>query len=130
MLLQKLKYYLLYVLKLLISDNNILINGIDKIEIKDIINAKNLGYRIKLLGITEIKNKRIFERVHPCLVDVNSYIGNIDGIFNAAIINSTPIGQSIMQGEGAGPGPTTSALMSDLYSILRENIKISFYYSI
>ncbi len=112
--------------KTLISDNNILINGIDKIDIKDIINTKNLGYRIKLLGITEIKNKRIFERVHPCLVDVNSYIGNIDGIFNAVIINSTPIGQSIMQGEGAGPGPTTSALMSDLYSVLRENIKYPF----
>ncbi len=110
----------------LISKNNILIDGIYNIENKDIINAKKLGYRIKLLGITEIINKNIFERVHPCLVDINSYIGNINGIFNASIINSSPVGQTIMQGEGAGPGPTSSALMSDLYSILRGNIKYPF----
>ena len=109
-----------------ISGNNILIDGIYNIENKDIINAKKLGYRIKLLGITEMINKNIFERVHPCLVDVNSYIGNINGVFNASIINSSPVGQTIMQGEGAGPGPTSSALMSDLYSILRGNIKYPF----
>ena len=85
-----------------------------------------MGYRIKLLGITEIINKNIFERVHPCLVNANSYIGNINGVFNASIINSSPAGQTIMQGEGAGPGPTSSALMSDLYSILRGNIKYPF----
>ncbi len=112
--------------KTLISENNILVNGIENIETKDIINAKKLGYRIKLLGITEIKKKSIFERVHPTLVDANSYIGNINGVFNAAIINSNPVGQSIMQGEGAGPGPTSSGLMSDLYSILRGNIKYPF----
>jgi len=71
-------------------------------------------------------NKVIFERVHPCLVDINSYIGNINGVFNASIINSFPAGLTIMQGEGAGPGPTSSALMSDLYSILRGNIKYPF----
>ena len=110
----------------LISKNNILIDGIYNIENKDIINVKKLGYRIKLLGITEIINKNIFERVHPCLVDAKSYIGNINGVFNASIINSSPVGQTIMQGEGAGPGPTSSALMSDLYSILRGNIKYPF----
>ncbi len=110
----------------LISKNNILIDGIYNIENKDIINVKKLGYRIKLLGITEMINKVIFERVHPCLVDINSYIGNINGVFNASIINSFPAGLTIMQGEGAGPGPTSSALMSDLYSILRGNIKYPF----
>ena len=112
--------------KSLISKNKILINGIDNIESKDVINAKNFGYRIKLLGITEIKSNHIFERVHPALVDINSYMANINGIHNATIIKSYPVGQSIMQGEGAGPGPTTSALMSDLYSILRGNIKFPF----
>ena len=112
--------------KTLISKNKILINGIENIETKDITNAKNLGYRIKLLGITEVKNNQLFERVHPCLVNANSYIGNIDGVLNATIINSLPVGQSIMQGKGAGPGPTTSSLMSDLYSLLRENIKYPF----
>ena len=110
----------------LMSKNKILVNGIHNIESKDIVNAKKLGYRIKLLGITEITKKNIFERVHPCLVDNSSYIGNINGVFNALIINSFPLGQTIFQGEGAGPGPTSSALMSDLYSILRGNIKYPF----
>ena len=112
--------------KTLISEKDILVDGINKIEIQDINNAKKLGYRIKLLGITEIKGKKIFERVHPSLVNVDSYIGNINGVFNALIINGLPVGQSVMQGEGAGPGPTSSALMSDLYSILRGNIKYPF----
>ena len=110
----------------LISKNNILIDGIYNIENKDIINAKKLGYRIKLLGITEIINKNIFERVHPCLVDINSYIGNINGVFNASIINSYPVGQTIMQGKGAGPGPTSSALISDLCYILKGEINYPF----
>ncbi len=110
----------------LISDNKILTNGIENIEVKDINIAKKLGYRIKLLGITEIINNSIFERIHPSLVRTNSYIGNINGVFNAIIINGKPVGQSVMQGEGAGPGPTTSSLISDLFSILRGNIKNPF----
>ena len=112
--------------KSLISNNKILTNGIENIEVKDINIANKLGYRIKLLGITEIINNRIFERVHPSLVPINSYIGNIDGVFNAIIIKGIPVGHSVMQGEGAGPGPTTSSLISDLYSILRDNIKNPF----
>ena len=112
--------------KTLISNNKILVEGIENIETIDIINAKKLGYKIKLLGITEIKNKKIFERVHPSLVKINSYIANIDGIYNATIIKSNPVGQSVMQGEGAGPGPTTSGLMSDLHSVIRGNIKYPF----
>ena len=113
--------------KSLLSEKNILIDGIENIEIKDINIAKKIGFRIKLLGITEIKNKKIFERVHPCLVKSNSYIGNINGVFNAILINGMPLGHPIiMQGEGAGSEPTTSSLMSDLYSILRGNIKYPF----
>ena len=112
--------------KSLISNNKILINGIENIEVKDINIVKKLGYRIKLLGITEIINNCIFERVHPSLVHINSYIGNINGVFNAIIINGKPVGQSVMQGEGAGAGPTTSSLVSDLCSILRGNIKNPF----
>lgn len=109
-----------------ISNNTILRNGIEDIEINDIKITKKLGYRIKLLGFSEIINKKIFERVHPALVKNNSYIANINGVYNAIIINGTPIGQTILQGEGAGPGPTTSSLISDLYSILRGNIKNPF----
>ena len=112
-----------------ISKNKILKNGIENIEINDIEITRKLGYRIKLLGLSEIINNKLFERVHPALVKNNSYIANIKGVYNAVIINGTPIGQTILQGEGAGPGPTTSSLISDLYSILRGNIKKPFIIS-
>ena len=57
------------------------------------------------------------------LVSKKSYIGNVNGVMNAVIIEGKPVGESVLQGEGAGPGPTSSALLSDLLSILRGNIK-------
>ena len=100
--------------------------GIVNIDLKDIEIANKLNLRIKLLGITELLNNRLFERVYPCLVKKNSYIGNVNGVMNAIILNGKPIGENILQGEGAGPGPTSSALLSDLLSILRGNIKYPF----
>tara|TARA_B100000579_G_scaffold99603_1_gene79086 strand:- start:2507 stop:3799 length:1293 start_codon:yes stop_codon:yes gene_type:complete len=109
-----------------ISKSKCLMEGIENIDFKDVDIANQLNYRIKLLGITEIINNHLFERVHPCLVKKDSYIGNVNGVMNAVIVNGKPIGESILQGEGAGPGPTSSALMSDLLSILRGNIKYPF----
>ena len=103
-----------------------LMEGIENISFKDIKIASQLNFRIKLLGITELVNGKVFERVHPCLVNKNSYIGNVSGVMNAVIVKGKPVGESILQGEGAGPGPTSSALMSDLLSILRGNIKYPF----
>tara|TARA_Y100000748_G_scaffold38824_1_gene28756 strand:- start:434 stop:1045 length:612 start_codon:yes stop_codon:yes gene_type:complete len=100
--------------------------GIEKIELKDIKIADQLNLRIKLLGISELKNNQLFEAVHPCLVSKKSYIGNVNGVMNAVILEGKPVGQSIFQGEGAGPGPTSSSLLSDLLSILRGNIKKPF----
>ena len=60
------------------------------------------------------------------MIKKNSYIGNINGVLNAVIIDGKPVGESIIQGEGAGPGPTSSALISDLCSVLRGNIKYPF----
>tara|TARA_Y100000590_G_scaffold302684_1_gene341217 strand:- start:7101 stop:8399 length:1299 start_codon:yes stop_codon:yes gene_type:complete len=109
-----------------ISNNNCMMDGIENIELKDIEIANKLNFRIKLLGITEIINNRLFERVHPCLVKKDTYIGNINGVMNAVILEGVPVGQSVLQGEGAGPAPTSSALMSDLLSILRGNVKYPF----
>ena len=109
-----------------ISKNKSLMKGIEDIELKDVKMANSLGMRIKLLGITEIIDNKLFERVHPCLVNKESYIANINGVMNAVILNGSPVGESVLQGEGAGPGPTSSALMSDLLSILRGNIKYPF----
>ena len=109
-----------------ISKYKCLMEGIEKIELKDIKIANQLDLRVKLLGISELKNNQLFETVHPCLVNKKSYIGNVNGVMNAVIIEGKPVGESILQGEGAGPGPTSSALLSDLLSILRGNIKNPF----
>ena len=109
-----------------ISKYKCLMEGIEKIELKDIEIASQLNLRIKLLGISEIINGCLFETVHPCLVSKNSYIGNVSGVMNAVILEGKPVGESILQGEGAGPGPTSSSLLSDLLSILKGDIKKPF----
>ena len=109
-----------------ISKNKILTEGIENITLTDIEHAKNLGYKIKLLAISEIIDNKLMERVHPCLVLNNSYIANINGVLNAIIVDGNPIGKSVLQGEGAGPGPTSSALISDICSVLRGNVKYPF----
>ena len=102
------------------------IEGINNIDIEDINNAKKLGYNIKLIGIAELIGKLISQRVYPALINNNSNISNIDKNLNAVIIEGDPVGKSIFQGEGAGAKATTSALISDLCSILRGNIKFPF----
>jgi homoserine dehydrogenase len=109
-----------------ISKANCIMEGIENIKLEDIKIANQLGLRIKLLGISEIINGQLFETVHPCLVNKNTYIGNVNGVMNAVITEGKPVGESIFQGEGAGPGPTSSSLLSDLLSILRGNIKYPF----
>ena len=107
-------------------NNNIHVEGIKNIDKEDIDNANKLGYKIKLLGYAELINNNIFQRVHPTLIKTSSYIAGIDGVLNAVIVDGSPVGQSIIQGEGAGPTATTSALVSDISSILRGNIKFPF----
>ena len=107
-------------------NNNIHVEGIKDIDKDDISYAKKLGYKIKLLGYAELIGKHIFQRVHPTLIRTSSYVASIDGVLNAVIIDGVPVGQSIIQGEGAGPAATTSALISDISSILRGNIKFPF----
>ena len=109
-----------------ISKHKCLMEGIEKIELKDIEIANQLNLRIKLLGISEIINGQLFETVHPCLVSKNTYIGNVSGVMNAVILEGKPIGESILQGEGAGPGPTSSSLLSDLSAILKGDVKKPF----
>ena len=109
-----------------ISKQKCLMEGIENIEFKDIEIADQLSFRVKLLGITELINNKLFERVHPCLVKKDSYIANVSGVMNAVILHGEPVGESVLQGEGAGPGATSSALMSDFLSILRGNIKFPF----
>ncbi len=107
-------------------NDNIYVEGIKNIDKTDINNANKLGYKIKLLGYAELLNNKIYQRVHPTLIRKSSYVGSIDGVLNAVIIDGKPVGQSIIQGEGAGPEATTSALISDISSVLRGNVKFPF----
>mgnify|MGYP006162941793 CR=1 FL=1 len=109
-----------------INNSSILVEGIKSIDQVDITNANNLGYKIKLVGVAESINNKIIQRVHPALIKENSYIAKINGVLNAVIIDSNMVGKTVLQGEGAGPGPTTSSLVSDLCSILRGNVKFPF----
>ena len=110
----------------MISKSKCIMEGIENIKLEDIKIASQLGLRVKLLGISEIINGQLFETVHPCLVSKNTYIGNVNGVMNAVITEGKPVGESVLQGEGAGPGPTSSSLLSDLLSILRGNTKYPF----
>ena len=107
-------------------NKKVYVEGIKNIDKSDIDNANRFGYKIKLLGYAELLNNKIYQRVHPTLVKKDTYVASIDGVLNAVIIDGKPIGQSIIQGEGAGPAATTSALVSDISSILRGNIKFPF----
>ena len=107
-------------------NKNIHVEGIKGVDEEDISNADKLGYKLKLMGFSEILNNKIFQRVHPTLVKKTSYIAGVNGVLNAVIVEGNPIGKNIIQGEGAGPSATTSALVSDISSILRGNIKFPF----
>ncbi len=107
-------------------NDNIHVEGIKNIDQEDIQNANKLGYKIKLLGYSELINNIIYQRVHPTLIKKNSYVASIDGVLNAVVVEGKPVGRSVIHGDGAGPAATTSALISDISSILRGNIKFPF----
>ena len=118
--------FLLKLIFFFINKSKINVEGIKNVDDVDIKNAKNLGYKIKHLAIAELKSGRLIQRVHPCMVKKDTYISNINGVLNTVIVEGKPIGKFAIQGEGAGSGPTTSALVSDICSVLRGNIKFPF----
>jgi len=81
-----------------ISKNVCLMDGIENIDLKDIKIASELNLRIKLLGITELLNNKLFERVHPCLMGKETYIGNINGVMNAVILNGNLLVKQFYKG--------------------------------
>jgi homoserine dehydrogenase len=109
-----------------INKSKINLEGINNVDQIDIKNARILGYKIKHLGVAEIENGKLIQGVYPCLVKKESHISNVNDVLNAIIIEGKPIGKLVIQGEGAGPGPTVSALVSDICSILRGNINSPF----
>ena len=109
-----------------IINNQFLVEGISNIDLLDIQCAKNLGYKIKLLAISEIINNQIKQRVHPALIPLDLDIANINGVTNAVVVDGEPIGRTIYEGAGAGKGPTSSSIISDIASIMVGNDDFSF----
>ena len=97
--------------------------GIENIELEDINYAKMLGYKIKLLGITEKIGKRISQFVYPCLLNTQSILANVDNVYNAICVASDYNDNLFFQGQGAGSHPTASSVMSDIIdlSVVKED---------
>ncbi len=95
------------------------VEGITKLGAADIKYAEQLGYRIKLLGITKRVDKGIELRVHPSLVPSKRLIANVEGAMNAVVVQGDAVGTTLYYGKGAGSEPTASAVIADLVDIAR-----------
>ena len=95
------------------------VEGITKLGTTDIKYAEQLGYRIKLLGITKKTDKGIELRVHPTLVPNKRLIANVEGAMNAVMVHGDAVGTTLYYGKGAGSEPTASAVIADLVDIAR-----------
>ncbi|MDC0033651.1 homoserine dehydrogenase [Alphaproteobacteria bacterium] len=104
-----------------INFNDIAVEGIRNVTALDIQFAEELGYCIKLLGITRRRTTGVEQRVHPCMVRQASPIAHVDGVANAIVAEGDFVGSSVFQGAGAGAGPTASAVAADLVDIARES---------
>ncbi|MBI5659929.1 MAG: homoserine dehydrogenase [Nitrosomonadales bacterium] len=95
------------------------IEGISKLDAKDIKYAEQLGYRIKLLGITRRTPDGVELRVHPTLVPARRLIANVEGAMNAVLVQGDAVGATLYYGKGAGAEPTASAVIADLVDVTR-----------
>ena len=95
------------------------VEGITKLSSADIKYAEQLGYRIKLLGISKRTDKGIELRVHPALIPAKRLIANVEGAMNAVVVHGDAVGTTLYYGKGAGSEPTASAVIADLVDIAR-----------
>ncbi len=95
------------------------VEGITQLSSTDIRYAEQLGYRIKLLGITKRTERGVELRVHPCLVPAKRLIANVEGAMNAVLVQGDAVGSTLYYGKGAGSEPTASAVVADLVDITR-----------
>ena len=93
--------------------------GIAKLTKEDIQYAEELGYRIKLLGITKRTTQGIELRVHPTLIPYRRLIANVEGVMNAVLVKGDAVGATLYYGRGAGAEPTASAVVADLVDVTR-----------
>lgn len=102
-----------------VNFNACYLEGISKLESRDIKYAEELGYRIKLLGITRKTDKGIELRVHPTLIPECRLLANVNGVMNAVRVDADMVGETLYYGAGAGALPTASAVVADIVDICR-----------
>ena len=95
------------------------IEGISRLDSTDIKYAEQLGYRIKLLGITRRTPEGVELRVHPTLIPAKRLIANVEGAMNAVLVKGDAVGATLYYGKGAGAEPTASAVIADLVDVAR-----------
>ena len=98
------------------------VDGIRQVSALDIAFAEELGYRIKLLGIARRTEIGVEARVHPCLVPATAPLARVDGVFNAVVVEADAVGRVMLEGRGAGAGPTASAVVADLIDLARGRL--------
>ncbi|SIT76616.1 homoserine dehydrogenase [Pontibaca methylaminivorans] len=102
------------------------VEGIERIMIDDIRAAADMGFRIKLLGVARRTDRGLEQRVQPCLVPAESPLGQLEGGTNMVVIEGDSVEQIVLQGPGAGMGPTASAVMGDICDLARGSRVATF----
>lgn len=102
------------------------IEGIRHVDALDMAYANELGFRIKLFGIARLTDYGLEQRVHPCMVPIDSPIAHVEDVFNAVVIEGETVGSTIYEGRGAGAGPTASAVVADLLDLAKSRCVYTF----
>ncbi|MBB96844.1 MAG: homoserine dehydrogenase [Rhodobacteraceae bacterium] len=99
--------------------DNVRLEGIQRITLEDIHQARDMGFRIKLLGVAQRTPRGLEQRMQPCLVPASSPLGQLEGGTNMVVIEGDAVEQIVLRGPGAGEGPTASAVMGDICDLAR-----------
>lgn len=98
------------------------VEGIDRVDSKDILYAREFGYRVKLLAIIK-GGKQVEIRVHPTMIPLDHSLAKVEGVFNAVYVEGDGVGPAMFYGRGAGEMPTASAVVADVVDIARDLLK-------
>jgi homoserine dehydrogenase len=102
------------------------VEGIRRVGAQDIQFARELGFRIKLLGIAELGEGGLMQRVHPCMVPLETPIAHVEDVYNAVVAEGDFVGRVVAEGRGAGAGPTASAVVADIVDIAHGRRPMTF----
>ncbi|MEO0363379.1 MAG: homoserine dehydrogenase, partial [Pseudomonadota bacterium] len=95
------------------------VEGIERVALSDIRHAAEMGYRVKLLGVARMNEGGLEQRMQPCLVPAASPVGKLEGVTNMVVLEGDFVGRTVLEGPGAGEGPTASAIVADMVDVAR-----------